>query len=52
MTAAELSCGSCALRDNAKFCDECGTQTRTATAAEYKQVTVLFADVVIREGET
>ena len=48
MTTAELLCGSCgvALRENAKFCDECGTPTRPATAAEYKQVTVLFADVV------
>jgi adenylate cyclase len=47
MTA--LTCGSCGtpLRPNAKFCDECGTPTTTATAsAEYKQVTVLFADVV------
>src|SRR5271166_6568708 len=48
MTTAELLCGSCgvALRENAKFCDECGTPTKPATAAEYKQVTVLFADVV------
>ena len=48
MTAAELLCGSCgvALRENAKFCDECGTPTQPASAAEYKQVTVLFADVV------
>lgn len=31
----------------AKFCSECGTPlTRAAGAAEYKQVTVLFADVV------
>jgi len=35
------------LRPNAKFCDECGTPTGvTGTSAEYKQVTVLFADVV------
>lgn len=48
MTTAGLLCGSCvvALRENAKFCDECGTPTRPATGAEYKQVTVLFADVV------
>jgi adenylate cyclase len=38
------------LRAAAKFCDECGSPTRSsATAAEYKQVTVLFADLVIRE---
>ncbi len=48
MTATGLLCGSCgvALRENAKFCDECGTRTQPAAAAEYKQVTVLFADVV------
>jgi class 3 adenylate cyclase len=35
------------LRANAKFCDECGSATAFGTApAEYKQVTVLFADVV------
>jgi class 3 adenylate cyclase len=48
MTAG-LACGSCGtgLRDNAKFCDECGTPTATAAdTAKYKQVTVLFADVV------
>ena len=48
MTIAELLCSSCgvALRDKAKFCDECGTPTKPTAAAEYKQVTVLFADVV------
>jgi adenylate cyclase len=31
----------------AKFCSECGTPVTQATQpAEYKQVTVLFADVV------
>jgi adenylate cyclase len=36
-----------ALRVNAKFCDECGSATACGAApAEYKQVTVLFADVV------
>jgi class 3 adenylate cyclase len=31
----------------AKFCSECGTPPQPATQlAEYKQVTVLFADVV------
>src|ERR1700754_1496196 len=35
------------LRANAKFCDECGAPTSvSADTAEYKQVTVLFADVV------
>jgi adenylate cyclase len=35
------------LPQNSKFCNECGTPvTRVSRAAEYKQVTVLFADVV------
>src|SRR5262245_43367334 len=49
LTATALSCGSCGteLRLNSKFCSECGAPVRpAATAAEYKQVTVLFADVV------
>jgi class 3 adenylate cyclase len=49
LTAADLSCGSCGnlLGAKAKFCSECGAPIQTATApAEYKQVTVLFADVV------
>src|SRR6201982_729878 len=49
MTAAALGCGSCGteLPPNSKFCSECGTPVATATTpAEYKQVTVLFADVV------
>ena len=48
MTTTDLACGSCgyALRENAKFCDECGAPTAKPTPAEYKQVTVLFADVV------
>ena len=48
MTAG-AACGSCGtgLRENAKFCDECGAATAVSfDAAEYKQVTVLFADVV------
>jgi class 3 adenylate cyclase len=48
MTAV-VACGSCGtgLRDNAKFCDECGAPTATSgDTAKYKQVTVLFADVV------
>src|SRR5271170_855235 len=49
MTAAALVCGSCGaeLPPNSKFCNECGAAVSTAaTPAEYKQVTVLFADVV------
>ena len=49
MTAAALVCGSCGteLGANAKFCSQCGAPITTATtSAEYKQVTVLFADVV------
>ena len=49
MTAAALVCGSCGteLPSNSKFCNECGTAVSApAKAAEYKQVTVLFADVV------
>ena len=48
MTAA-VACGSCGtgLRENAKFCDECGAPTTASgDTAKYKQVTVLFADVV------
>lgn len=44
--AACRSCGT-ELRQGAKFCDECGSPTTfSADAAKYKQVTVLFADVV------
>src|SRR5258705_5454489 len=49
LTAAGLSCGSCGteLPPNSKFCNECGAPvTKTTRPAEYKQVTVLFADVV------
>src|SRR6201995_1252937 len=44
-----MTCGSCGtgLRENAKFCDECGAPTGASRdTAKYKQVTVLFADVV------
>ncbi|WP_197518312.1 zinc-ribbon domain-containing protein, partial [Mycobacterium sp. E3198] len=46
MTAA-VTCARCdaELRPTAKFCDECGSSV-SPTRAEYKQVTVLFADVV------
>ena len=49
MTAAALVCGSCGteLPPDSQFCNECGAPiTPAATPAEYKQVTVLFADVV------
>src|SRR5277367_6528177 len=48
MTAA-TACRTCGteLREGARFCDGCGaTVTGQDTRAEYKQVTVLFADVV------
>jgi class 3 adenylate cyclase len=48
MTAG-VACGSCGtgLRENARFCGACGSPLLAAVdAAEYKQVTVLFADVV------
>lgn len=43
------ACGTCGteLRQGARFCDSCGTAVVDASKhAEYKQVTVLFADVV------
>src|SRR4029079_8963687 len=49
MKAAAVVCGSCGteLPLNSKFCNECGAAVAPAPApAEYKQVTVLFADVV------
>ena len=49
MTAADLVCGSCGTEPppNSKFCNECGAPVTSAPkAAEYKQVTVLFADIV------
>ncbi|MGN6338176.1 AAA family ATPase [Mycobacterium sp.] len=48
MTTA-VACGSCGtgLRENARFCDACGASAAVSgESAEYKQVTVLFADVV------
>lgn len=49
LTRAGLFCTSCgALADPvAKFCSECGRRLRqTSPPAEYKQVTILFVDVV------
>ena len=49
LTATGLFCGSCGAQSSptAKFCGECGARLTQATqSAEYKQVTVLFADVV------
>jgi class 3 adenylate cyclase len=48
MTAATScrTCGTMSL-ENARFCHRCGSPVaESATHAEYKQVTVLFADVV------
>ncbi len=48
MTAA-TACRTCGTepREGARFCDGCGAPVRSSdTRAEYKQVTVLFADVV------
>ena len=49
MTSAGVACVACgtALPPQSKFCNECGTAlAASATPAEFKQVTVLFADVV------
>ena len=49
MTITGLVCGTCGaeLPPNSKFCNECGAAVAaSAKLAEYKQVTVLFADVV------
>ena len=49
MTSIELACTACGIElpANSKFCNECGAPvTAHDTHAEYKQVTVLFADVV------
>ena len=44
--AACRTCGT-ELLENARFCHSCGSPLKdTASRAEYKQVTVLFADVV------
>ena len=44
-----MPCRACGaeLRDGARFCDACGSPVAAVDShAEYKQVTVLFADVV------
>jgi class 3 adenylate cyclase len=49
MTTTGLACAACAveLPPNSKFCNECGAAVSAPSkSAEYKQVTVLFADVV------
>jgi class 3 adenylate cyclase len=49
MSGAALACASCGteLRRDAKFCDECGASVASnGHRAEYKHVTILFADVV------
>jgi class 3 adenylate cyclase len=49
VTSTELACAACGIElpPNSKFCNECGSAVSAAAiAAEYKQVTVLFADVV------
>ncbi|OBI47060.1 adenylate/guanylate cyclase domain-containing protein [Mycobacterium sp. E796] len=48
MAAAASTCATCEieLREGARFCDGCGSPITPQQSAEYKQVTVLFADVV------
>jgi hypothetical protein len=49
VTATGFRCGSFGteLPPDSRFCNKCGAPiTRAATSAEYKQVTVLFADMV------
>ena len=49
MIGAVFACATCGTepRLNARFCDSCGSAiTASPRPAEYKQVTVLFADVV------
>jgi hypothetical protein len=52
MTAAGLACAACGTerREGDKFCHECGAPFAVTTKpAEYRQVTALFADVVLSE---
>jgi class 3 adenylate cyclase len=49
LTVTGLICGSCGAHSSSagKFCGECGVRlTQGTRSAEYKQVTLLFADVV------
>ena len=49
MTSTGLVCAACGteLSPDSKFCNRCGSPVGLQhSAAEYKQVTVLFADVV------
>ena len=47
MNAAVLCCAcGTGLAANSRFCNECGVPVAAAKPAEFKQVTVLFADVV------
>jgi adenylate cyclase len=49
MMATGLACAACGIElpPNSKFCNECGAAvSATSKSAEYKQVTILFADVV------
>ncbi len=53
VTPATEACRSCGAvpHEGARFCDTCGSQlVASVDAAEYKQVTVLFADVVRSMG--
>ena len=49
---ADAACAACGneLRERARFCDGCGAPITQQQSAEYKQVTVLFADVVQSMG--
>ena len=50
-----MTCASCGtgLAEDAKFCSECGAPAKAPNkAAEYKQVTVLFAELVIPQRDT
>ena len=49
---ADATCAACGieLRERARFCDGCGAPIAQQQSAEYKQVTVLFADVVHSMG--
>ena len=54
MTAA-TACRTCGTEplEHARFCHGCGSPVEdSGVRAEYKQVTVLFAEVVIRLGGT